>query len=169
LTDTSALIFLARLRRLELARIPGSVVVPGPVVVELLRGQNKDPDTVGWAVAWMRKERASPLDVQVPADFFPSLGAGERAVLRAASEVADATVLIDDRAARRAARHLALRTVSTPYLLLKGVHEGILGAAEARHDLDRLVGLGYFLDPKLYADLREELSVLVGSAKGSSH
>jgi predicted nucleic acid-binding protein len=167
--DTSSLIFLSRLRRLELARIPGTLVVPRAVMVELLRGQRKDPDTVDWAVTWMKKERVSPLDVQVPADFFPTLGAGERAVLRAATEATVATVLIDDRAARRAARHLALRTVSTPYLLLKAVHEGILSAKTGREDLDRLVGLGYFLDPKLYADLREDLYLLDGSEEGGGH
>jgi hypothetical protein len=111
----------------------------------------------------MRKERASPRKVQVPADFIPSLGAGERAGLEAAAEVADATVLIDGRATWRAARHLAIRTVSTPYLLPKGVHDGILDARAAREDLDRLVGLGYYLDPKLYADLREALDLLSGS------
>ncbi len=155
--DTSALIFLGRLRRLELAQLLGNVLIPAPVLAEFTRGRNKDPDTVGRVENWVREGRLEVRHLGVPVGFHPALGLGERAVLWTASELKDPVLLIDEPPARRVAKHLGFRVLSTPYLLLEGTRVGALTTAQAQEDLDRLVAQGYFLDPRLFSDLKETL------------
>ncbi|MDE1819326.1 MAG: hypothetical protein KGJ23_03280 [Euryarchaeota archaeon] len=160
IVDTSALIFLGRLHRLRLAQVLGSVVVPGPVMEELVRGRGKDPDTVGRVEDWIRRERLEVRAVRLPPGFHPSLGVGERAVLRAASEEKDPVLLVDEGPARRVAKHLGYRVLSTPYVLLEGVRVRAITPLEGQMDLDRLVALGYFLDARLFAELKTILGEL---------
>ena len=160
IVDTSAIIFLARLRRLELLPRLGTVVLPAPVMEELRCGRKKDADTVSRVELWLTERSVEVRSVALPSDFWPTLGAGERSVLLVAEAEAKATIVIDERPARRVARHLRHRAVSTPYLLLLGASHGWITAQQARGDMERLVGLGYFLDARLFADILEELKEL---------
>ncbi len=157
IADASPLIFLARLRRLDLAGLLGPVVVPGSVRSEILGGQEKDAESVSRFSAWLGSRRVRVEDIAVPDSFMPDLGAGERAVLLLARDASGSLALIDDRAARRAARFLSVKTLSTAFLLIRAVQEKELRSTEALEDLDRLVALGYYLDPRLYADIRVRL------------
>ncbi len=166
--DTSALVFLGRLRRLELAQLLGEVVIPAPVLAEFTRGRHKDPDTVGRVESWIREKGLKVREVGVPVRFYPALGLGERAVLWTASELRAPILLIDEAPARRVAKHLGFRVLSTPYVLLEGTRAGTITTAQAQEDLDRFVAQGYFLDPRLYGDLKETLRRLATSrTKGS--
>lgn len=153
IVDTSALIFLGRLRRLDLLASLGVVAVPRPVLEEFLRGRTKDPDTVIFVEKWIEAGGGKVLDVSPPPGFHPSLGVGERAVLLSAQRVESPVLVIDEGPARRVAKHLSIPVMSTPYVLLRGARDGVLTPAEAIKDLERLVGLGYFLDARLFADL----------------
>lgn len=153
IVDTSALIFLGRLGRLDLLTPLGEVAVPRPVLVEFLRGRAKDPDTVNLVEKWMERGGGRVLNVNPPPGFHPTLGIGERAVLLAAHRVEAPILVIDEGPARRVAKHLGYPVMSTPYVLLRGARDGFLTPAEAIKDLERLVGFGYFLDARLFADL----------------
>lgn len=160
IVDTSALIFLARLRRLGLLSRLGAVILPVPVLEELRRGREKDADTVSHVEQWITDRAVEVRSVALPTDFWPTLGAGERSVLLLAETISATTVVIDERPARRVAKHLRHAVMSTPYLLLLAAGRGWTTPLQARGDLERLVGLGYFLDARLFADLLDELKEL---------
>ena len=130
-SDTSPLNYLVLVDAVEvLAAIFGTVYAPGAVVDEF-----RDPASPGavraWAGAtpdWLVVREPSRIDPALPA----GLGKGEAAAISLASELAAERVLIDERQARRLAKHRGLVVVGTL---------GILDEAACRRlvDIDRVV------------------------------
>jgi predicted nucleic acid-binding protein len=158
--NTSPLIFLARLGRLEALAPFRPLFTTDEVLREVKAGARKGfPE-------WVPVSRAVDegfLDVH-RADLRPIEGfildPGELSVLRLAAKKALATVIVDDLAAIRAARHLGLSPKSTPFVLLENVAAGQLAAAEFRADLNRLLAEGYHLSAPLYGFLLEAVDRL---------
>ncbi|MHB8586395.1 MAG: hypothetical protein ACYDDF_11255 [Thermoplasmatota archaeon] len=78
------------------------------------------------------------------------LDEGEKTVLQLAVSRRLSEVIVDDKAAIRAAKLLSLKPISTPFLLLRSCRSGDLSAAEFRGLLERLVGLQYFISAPMY-------------------
>lgn len=157
IVDTSALIFLARIGRLELLESIGAPILPKQVHQKFESGRVKDPEAASNVDHWIRESGIPIRDSSIPSSFHPTLGKGERAVLYLGRETSDSVLIIDERVARRHAKHSGLRTLSTPYLLLRAAELKRLSPEQALLDLDRLVDFGYFLDPRLYAMLVVEI------------
>ncbi len=85
----------------------------------------------------------------------PRLDAGELSVLALALRIPEATAVLDDLAAIRAAKHLGLRVRSTPFVLLENVQRGRLGHEDFRRILDALLALEYHISPSLFLFLVE--------------
>ncbi len=153
--NTSPLIFLARLGRLEALSIFEPVRTTDEVLREVKAGGAKGfPD-------WVPVDRAvkeGSLEVR-RADLRPiegfNLDPGELSVLRLATKEGLPTVVVDDLAAIRAARHLGLSPQSTPFVLLENVAGGHLTAPQFRADLQRLLAEGYHMGAPLYGFLME--------------
>lgn len=153
--NTSPLIFLARLGRLEALRVLKPVRTTDEVLREVKAGAAKGfPD-------WVPVDRAvkdGSLEVR-RADLRPiegfNLDPGELSVLRLATEEGLSTVVVDDLAAIRAAGHLGLSPQSTPFVLLENVSAGRLTAPEFRAALQRLLAEGYHMGAPLYGFLVE--------------
>lgn len=149
IADSGPLIALAKLGLLDLpARLFGRVLVPATVFAECQ------------AQAWLADAQAirgaadaGYLDVVAdmawPAGVeVPRLDAGEAAVLALALHLA-ATVLIDERRGREAARHAGLAVVGVCGLLLKANQLGGIGALAPL--LETLRREGYYISPELSA------------------
>ena len=82
-----------------------------------------------------------------PAIRRASLGAGESEAIALALEVRASIALIDDRAARRLAGALSVRTVGTLGILLEAKHGGVVPAI--RPLIDGLPSLPFHIAPTL--------------------
>ncbi len=158
----SPLIFLARMGRLEVLRAYRPLVTTDAVIREVEAGSTRGH---GEAVPVGRLVKAGRLKVR-KADLRPvegfELDPGELSVLRAAEKEGVVTAIVDDLAAIRAARQLALAPRSTAFVLFDAAARGEISPAEFVVDLDRLMRAGYHLSAPLYGFLREAAGRLEG-------
>ena len=104
----------------------------------------------------------TPKDSEVVARLHRDVHAGEAGVL-ALAKALEAIAVIDDRAARSAAKIQRVRLEGTYGVVFRAVKEGSITAREAEEDLDRLVSSGWRCDAELYAALLRSLKrVAVG-------
>jgi predicted nucleic acid-binding protein len=151
--NTSPLIFLARLGRLEALRRYDPLLTTDAVVSEVEAGTKKGLHEIVPVARFVERGdlEVRKADVRVVEGF--DLDPGELSVLRLAESEGLEVVIVDDLAAIRAARHLGLRPQSTPFVLLEAAARGEGGPFRA--ELDRLVREGYHLGGPLYAFLVE--------------
>ncbi|MDZ4254022.1 MAG: DUF3368 domain-containing protein [Sulfuritalea sp.] len=149
IADSGPLIALAKLGLLDLpARLFGRVAMPATVFAECqVQPWLADAEAICSAVDAGHLEVLA--DVDWPDDAaMPRLDAGEAAVLALAVHLG-ATVLIDERRGREAARKLGLGVVGLCGLLLKANRLGGIGRLAPL--LERLHREGYFISPELSA------------------
>jgi predicted nucleic acid-binding protein len=142
-SNTSPLIYLHRLRRLELLPLLfGKIIVPFQVEQELDRGR-----ATGRDVPDLRSQ--SWIDIQkAAADHdYAELGPGESGALDLARTLLDALVILDDGAARAWATRLGIRCVGTVGILIEAKQHGHVERVTA--ELDRLSKLGFRMGPAL--------------------
>jgi predicted nucleic acid-binding protein len=123
ISNTSPLQYLHQSSQLDLLlELYQHVIVPEAVAVELEDGRGRgaslpDPTALSWMTVRAVRNRAL---LPLAAD----LGKGEREVLAAAKESADALVLLDDALPRRYARLLGIRFTGTLGVLLEAKTSG---------------------------------------------
>lgn len=125
--DTSVILALSRIRRLDLlAPLAGEFVVPSAVLEELRAGPPADPMQEILDAGWPPRQEA----VQTPGSVLEwGLGRGESAVLGLTLTYPGAVALLDDASARVCARAHGLRHLGTLGLLVKATKEGRVPAA----------------------------------------
>jgi hypothetical protein len=147
--DTSPLLFLSKLDRLELLRKSAdSLLVPPAVWSEVEARRDEATERVQHALraAWL--ELRKPMDSPGP-DLESLRGIGEIEVLLLAQEVDAERVVLDDLNARREARRRGLTPVGTLGLLLAARLRGeVTSLAEEIH---RLEEAGFRASPALIA------------------
>ncbi|MBI2760250.1 MAG: DUF3368 domain-containing protein [Chloroflexi bacterium] len=126
--DSSPLIVLARGGMLDPLRVVGPrVIVPSAVAAEVRQHGGSDPaaralDTLGW----LQIRDVGGVDSRVRAH---GLGPGESEALTWALRHAGAAVIVDDRAARRAAEDLGIAVRGILGIVLAAKHQGVIPAA----------------------------------------
>jgi predicted nucleic acid-binding protein len=148
IVDTSPLILLHHIQRLDLLRLAGRIVVPRAVLEEVAA---KDPDRrlsrdVA-ALPWVEEVAAGEL---TPAISRWSLGKGESAVLQIALD-RSAVGILDDKRARSCAASLAIPVIGTVGLIVRARRMGLVSAV--RPVLDQLASAGMFLSDKTRAEI----------------
>ena len=136
-SNTSPLIYLHRLRRLELLPcLFGKIIVPVQVDQELDRGRARGRDVPDLrAQPWIEIRKAS-------ADHdYAELGPGESGALDLARALPDAIVILDDGAARAWAARLGIRCVGTVGILIEAKRQGHID--QVAPNLDCLAKLGF--------------------------
>ena len=154
--DVSALIFLAKLHRLDALQVLSPVLTTREALDEVLAGLltgHRDALAVQAAV---QERRIGVRRAPALRSTMVHLEEGERSVLALAHHLAGSTAVLDDLGAIKAAHSLGIRARSTPFLLLDNTAAGRLSALEFRGALDSLLREGYFLSPRLYVRLLEE-------------
>ncbi len=125
-SNTSPLLNLAIIDRLDLVRDQfGEVFIP-PAVLHELRADEDRPGSPALAAAlaggWIK---VAPLQNPVVAQvLWRTLDEGEAEAIALALEVGAERVLLDERDARRAAKHLGLATVGVLGILLRARFDG---------------------------------------------
>jgi predicted nucleic acid-binding protein len=145
--DTSPLIFLAKLDRLDLLRNSADeILVPAAVVEEVWAypddASRKIQDALG---SWLREEKVERR--QIVDVLLADLDFGEAEVIALASERAAERIVMDDLDGRRFARRLGLEPIGTLGLLLAAKLRGELGSL--RGEIERLEQEGFRVSPAL--------------------
>ncbi len=154
--DSSALIFLAKLHRLDALGVFAPVLTTREVVDEVEAGVATGHRDVLAVQAALERRRIVVRRAPAAPAALAHLGRGERSVLALARRLPSSTGVIDDLGAIKAAHSFGVRVRSTPFLLLDNVSAGRISRSEFQALLDDLLGAGYFLSPRLYVRLLEE-------------
>ena len=144
LVNTSPLIALDRIRRLDLLRqLYGQVIRPQAVLEELEAGRAhwRATETL-WHAEWIVTEPDPPEMV-----LRKDLGAGETAVLALAYKRGADLVILDDLHARLIAAELGLKITGTLGVLLAAHHCGL--ETDLSHALADLRAAGFHVSEKL--------------------
>lgn len=145
-SNTSPLIFLAKIGRLELLRRAAPrILVPSVVLEEIRQQDDAASELVGravrdWLVVQNPDEGTSRL-------VGAGIGPGESGALALAIESQATRVILDDLDARRFARRLGLEVVGTAGLLLAARLRGEIPSLG--DDLERLRLAGFFISDEL--------------------
>lgn len=145
--NASPLILLGKAGELDWILRLGEVVVPLPVAVEIFAGDADDA-----ARRWLSRQTATltqPAPAGSPALIARHLGAGETAVLAWAAKNPDFEAVLDDAAARRAAKALNVKVRGTLSLVVLAKRRGFLPACAPV--FERLRRAGLFLTEPLIA------------------
>ena len=149
--NASPLIYLARIRRLDLLRVlSGPIVVPAVVVQELAAGVPREPAVEAVAEAgWLEVVHEPP---PVPDDIRAwDLGAGESAVLAWARNRPGALAVMDDLQGRRCANSLGVPVMGTLAILLAAKRTGLLDTI--RGVVEELVAHGMYLSERIVREV----------------
>ena len=139
--DSSPLIALARIGRLELLRsVLGSVLLPAAVWTELVQMGIGRPGAAAVMTAdWIGRREI--VDVGLATLLRRDLGAGESEAIVLAREVGADLLLMDERMGRAAATRLGLRVTGLVGVLIEARARGLLpDAATVIDDLHREAG-----------------------------
>ena len=140
--NASPVIVLAKAGHLDLVgKLCDVILLPDAVAEEILAGPPDDPARQAVSAGWGRRAGATA---------YPSwlvewgLGPGETAVLAVALEHAPCTAVLDDAAARAAARTIGVPLLGTLGLLVRARLRGLIpSAADALRDVREA---GLYLD-----------------------
>jgi predicted nucleic acid-binding protein len=155
--DASPLIFLAKVRRLDLiyALLGADILVPVAVREELLpAGVDRAEEVVLEAfLATCRVET-----VRRPRRFASVMSRADNAALTLAIRRRAAYILCDERAMRRMAETEGIRPLGTLGVLLRAMRREIIGPDEAKRLIDLLVGThGFRIGIELYQAAMAEI------------
>lgn len=125
--NASPIITLTKIGQLRLLdALGGTLLLPEAVVAEVLAGKDDDPAREVVARGWGK--RCTP--TSMPTSVLEwGLGSGESAVLATCLERRPATAVIDDRAARTAARALGVPVMGALGVVLRCKRRGVLSHA----------------------------------------
>jgi len=152
-SNTSPLSELAKIGRLTILReVHGLVVIPTEVWEEVTAGAHPAIDQVR-AAAWIRTRNVADGRSLSRLRDETGLGLGECAAVVLALEMGADLLLIDDRAARKAAEARGLRIAGTVATLVFAKRRGIVPAV--RPLLDELIAHGTRIGRSPYTDAVE--------------
>ena len=124
--DTSPIVVLGKIRRLDLLRaLYGDVVLPPAVADEVVA----KPDAIGPDLREFVTGAVRPVqDVQLARTLGVDLGRGESEAIALAAEIDDAILVMDDADARRVARGLGLRVTGVLGVLVEAKSRGLVSS-----------------------------------------
>jgi hypothetical protein len=152
--NTSPLILLAKIGQLDLlARLYSEVIVPDAVWTELQAKPGHETQQIEaliQASVLHRRQASSQHLSRVSSD----LGRGEQEAIALAIQLQAGLVILDDQEGRRIARQESLSITGTIGVLIEAREKGLLPSI--RHELDRLIEAGMWLDELFYHRVLQE-------------
>jgi uncharacterized protein len=150
-TDSSPLIFLAKLDRLDLLRKDAEEILAPPAVLREVAEQ-EDEATIQIGEARRTWLQVRPVkDLRLSNVLKRELGDGEAEAITLASETNAVRIVLDDLDARRLADRLGLKPVGTLGLLLSAKLRGEIPSLRA--EIDRLRLAGFRAAPALVKEI----------------
>ena len=149
--DSSPLIFLAKLNRLDILRKEVEEILIPPAVLEEISGQEDEASRqINEGLrTWMEVQPVR--NIRLLAVLKRELGDGESEAIALALETDAARIVLDDLDARRLAHRLGLRVVGTLGLLLAARLRGEIPSLRA--EIERLRHGGFRAAPALVAEI----------------
>ncbi len=153
IVNASPLIVLFKSQQAELLpQLFAEILVPDAVWKEITAAGQEDLAArklpqVSWA------QQLEPEEI-APAVNAWDLGNGESAVLSLAMKTTNCRAIIDDRAARRCAKTLGIKTLGTGGILLLAKRQGLISAVFPR--IQALRDAGLWLSPDLVDLLKQQ-------------
>jgi len=162
-SDSSPIIYLAKLGRLDLLKILyRQVFVSGSVQKELIvsdRSEERDIEIIAIKRAmdegWIKVRQVDVKNSLIIS--APELSAADKETVELSRKMNSELTLIDDEAARRVARNIGIKARGTVYVLLSAYKRRKIGKAELKRMLNRLIAVGFRLSPEIYSSLIEEI------------
>jgi len=153
-SDASPLIILAKAGLLDLLpRLFRDILVPTAVLTEIERGPDDDPmRRLLGRIPWLRTVRLDP--PLSPLGCW-QLGRGESEVIEYARTNPGLLVLLDDRAARRAALALHLKVHGSLSILAQAAKSGLIPSF--RSGAETLIRVGLHVSSTLIEEVENEL------------
>jgi predicted nucleic acid-binding protein len=137
--DSSCLITLEAIGRLSLLeKVLGEVVIPNAVALEV-----GIPLPV-WLLAQTVRNRSLVTSLRL------QLGMGESEAIALSLELSAARLILDDKKARRVARHLGLTIVGTVAVVVRARLRGLI--ASTKEVLEEMKGVGFHMADALYQE-----------------
>lgn len=136
--DASPLIFLAKLRQLDLIPrlLPGDILIPRVVCAEVMR-PGIDPVEADTLTSFLG--RCSIRSVPRPRSFASAMSAADNAALTLAVRSKASFLLCDERVTRVMAENEGIRPLGTLGILLRSCQAGRLTVIETRRMIDLLI------------------------------
>jgi predicted nucleic acid-binding protein len=152
--DTSALIYLSKLGRLDLLEAGADTVyIPQAVMDEVqVKADKVAQDVERASQSWLTIRRVE--NRQAVELLLADLGLGEAEVIVLAKEIAADRVVMDDQDARRLARRVGLDLIGTMGLLLAARLRGHIPSLQ--QEIERLQALGFRVTPPLIEAVLKE-------------
>ncbi|MEK6961010.1 MAG: DUF3368 domain-containing protein [Nanoarchaeota archaeon] len=146
-TNSTALIFLAKIDRLDLLETFGKIIVTTKVRDEVIRAKDI-PQMERSIIEKFFKENASIKD---PANILPlDLGPGETSAIAICTESKTRIFISDDRKARRTADVMGIQCMGTIGIILANLKNGSISKNEARSLVNKLIDHSYYISTDAY-------------------
>jgi uncharacterized protein len=152
--DSGPILSFARANRLDLLReVTGELIIPSAVDEDIVvRGAGKPGATEVQGASWIR--RLSVHDRAFVDQLPPKLHLGEREAIALAKEQG-ATLLVDEREARREARRQGIAVLGSLTILSEAKTRGII--PRVTPILDELIAAGMYIGESLYEAFLRQL------------
>ena len=152
ISNTSPIIFLAKINSLDLSKNLYGHVIVTPDVREELLGVDK-PDIEMIRIAFEK----GILTVKNPRALLDlRLGGRENSSISLAAESKD-ILLLDDLQATRAATALGIRTLRTTTVLFSALKRKFITKKDALAMINQIIDEGYYIAPRYYKDIIDRL------------
>jgi len=152
ITNTSPLIFLTKIVRLELLReLFDTIIIPQAVYDEITIGEKPGSLEIKKAVmeGWIKINKT-----KIKNDY--KLGKGENEAINLAMESNDC-VIIDDKAAIRVLEALKIKHLRTTTIIFMALNKKLITKKEALRMINKLIAEGYYITPQVYTRILETL------------
>lgn len=160
-TNTSPLIYLSKIGKLELLKILfKEIIIPRQVYEEVMNGKKEgylDYLVFEKAVSdgWIK---IKDIEIDKSLDIFLyEIDLGELALISLALKIKPDLVLIDDACARTIAESFNINSKGTLYVLLKALKKKIISKSETKNLLNQLVFSGFRISQEIYIKFLEEV------------
>jgi hypothetical protein len=162
-SDSSPIIYLAKLGRLDLLRILYKQVYISEAVQKELTvvdtSEEREAEIIAIKQAidkgWIKVKKVKLKNKLIHS--APELSVADKETIELSRKMNAELTIIDDEAARRVARNIGIRSRGTIYVLLESYTKKKVTKAELKRMINTLVTAGFRLSPELYSQLMERL------------
>ena len=152
ISDTSPIIFFAKIKRFDLLKsLYGQIIISKEVEDELLFGSKPDSELIKDAIKDGLIIVKSPLK-----NLNLSLGKGENSVINLANEL-NQPLIIDDSPGCKVAQSLNIEILRTTSVIFSAVKEKLINKKQALEIINKIIDEGYYISINYYKEIYNKL------------
>lgn len=154
-SDSTVLIFLAKLNKLPLLKmVYPKVLIPEKVHEEVVgKGKKKGERNATIVRNAIKEEWIEVRETEIREDLEEfKLGRGESEALSLAKNLNHEEILADDESARDAAKFLNIKPRGTLFFLAEGLRKSEISFDEYLNSLEKLIEIGFYMREEIYLE-----------------